>query len=233
MINYTRLEAQINMVQMKRMHHRPVRLQKVAWFVVAALAGFLLAVQARPVWAHGEVVAGDYLLEIGWVNEPVLVGQPNALFLYITPAEAGETGEEEGEHGDEEHGHAAGVTGAEATLNFTVEYGGVSRRYQLVPVLGQAGQYTAAFIPTREGQYTFHFTGAINGQDINLSFEPEEVESAGDHAFPEAALSPAEQASQLAAAQSQARTALMVAIVAVVLGLAGAGLGIYGLTRRR
>jgi hypothetical protein len=204
---------------------------QTAWFVVMALAGFLLL--AWPVWAHGEVVAGDYVLEIGWVNEPVIVGQPNALFLYVTPAEAEETAEEEGEHSDEEHAHAEGVTGAEATLNFTVEYGGVSRRYQLEPILGQAGQYTAAFIPTRAGQYTFHFAGAINGQDVEASFEPEEVQAAGDRAFPEAALSPAEQADQLAAAKSQARTALIVAIAAVALGLAGTGLGIYGLSRRR
>lgn len=206
-------------------------LLRMVGFIVTALAGLLLL--ARPAGAHGEVVAGDYMLEIGWVNEPVVVGQPNALYLFVTPAEASEAADEEGEQGEAEHGRREGVKGAEATLTFTVEYGGVSRRYPLVPVLGQAGEYTAAFIPTREGQYTFHFTGSINGQAVDVSFEPEEVQSAGDRAFPEAALSPAEQASQLAAAQSQARTALMVAIAGVVLGLVGTGLGIYGLSRRR
>jgi hypothetical protein len=192
-----------------------------------------LALLTRPAAAHGEVVAGNYLLEIGWVNEPVIVGQPNGLFLYITPAEADEEGEAEGEHSDEEQAHAEGITGAEATLSFTVEYGGVSRRYDLHPILDQPGQYAADFIPTREGQYTFHFTGAINGETLDVSFEPEEVESAGERAFPEAALSPAEQAQQLATAQSQARTALLIGAAGLLLGLLGTGLAIYSLTRHR
>ncbi len=187
----------------------------------------LLAILIFPLtaMAHDEVEVGDYVFEIGWVSEPVIVGQPNGLYLFITPKEEQTEGEE--------HHAAEGVTGAESTLKFTVEYGSASQAYDVLPVAEAPGRYTASFIPTREGQYTFRFTGTLNGETVDVTFEPEEVEPAGKFAFPEAPPSPAELAAQLAAAKAQADTAQTVAIVGVVLGLIGAGLGAYGLMKKK
>lgn len=177
-------------------------------------------------FAHTEVESGNYVLEIGWNNEPVIVNQPNGLFLFITAKDEHTEGETHTE-GDE-HSAAEGVTGAEATLKFTVEYGSVSQSYDLLPVKGEPGRYTANLIPTREGQYTFKFTGALNGEVVDVAFEPEEVSAAGKLAFPEAPASPAD----LAALRAQAQTTQIIAIVGVVLGLAGVGLGVFSLRKK-
>jgi len=206
-----------------------------ARLLVASLVLSLLLVPLTAS-AHTEVESGSYILEIGWINEPVLVNAPNGLYLFVTPkAESGESGEhQEGEEGagGEDH-HAEGVIGAEGTLTFTVDYGGVRRAYDLRPIPDQPGLYTADILPTREGQYTFIFGGALNGETVDLSFEPEEVEAPGKLAFPEALPSTADLLAQLSAVQAQARTAQTVGIVGVVLGLIGTGIGVVSLTRKK
>jgi hypothetical protein len=184
--------------------------------------------------AHEGVEAGSYVLTIGWNDEPVIVGQPNGLYLFIAPKEGEDHSEEEGHsEGEEGEAHHEGVTAAEGTLEFTVKYGSASQSYDLRPVSGEPGRYTATFIPTREGQYTFQFTGAINGEAVELAFEPEEVEAPGKLAFPEAPPSTIDLLAQLSSAQSQARTAQMIGVVGVILGLIGTGIGVYSLTRKR
>lgn len=197
-------------------------------------------------FAHEEVISGSYRLEVGWMNEPVIVGQANALFLFIEPvevaaeeehteeaAEGEEHTEEETEQSEGEAPHTGGVEGAAATLEFTIEYGGVSQSYPLRPVSDQPGQYTADFIPTREGQYTFRFSGTIEGETVDVEAQVEEVEAVGNLAFPEPLPSSTELTTQLAEAQSQAQTAQTIAIVAAVLGLLGLGVGGYSLVSRR
>jgi hypothetical protein len=191
-------------------------------------AFFLLALSGFPVaaLAHEEVESGNYLLVVGWRNEPSFVGELNGLDLFIEPkGESTEAGEE--------HTHAEGVEGAEGTLTFAVEYGSARQTFELRPVFGEPGHYTADIIPTRAGQYTFHFGGAINGEAVEVSIEPEEVVTADQVQFPEPAPSVADFAPQLEAAQARANTAQVIAIVGVALGLVGTGLGLYGLTRKR
>jgi hypothetical protein len=167
--------------------------------------------------AHTEVESGSYKLEIGWVNEPVIIGERNSLELFVAPKDKPEEG----------------VADLEGTLKFTVEYGSASQSYDLQPLEGEPGHYIAPFIPTREGQYTFHITGAINNETVDIQVQPEEVISAGKLAFPEAQPPTANLTAQLAAAKSQTGTAQTIAIVGVVLGLIGTGLGAYGLTKKK
>lgn len=184
-------------------------------FGALLLLGYLLAPLTAS--AHEEVECGSYSCEIGWVDEPVLVGERNGLDLFVAPKDKPEEG----------------VADLESTLKFTVEYGSVSQSYDLQPLEGEPGHYTAPFIPTREGQYTFHITGTINDEAVDVKVEPEEVVTAGTLAFPEAQPSAADLSAQLAAAKVQVNTAQMVAIVGAVLGLVGAGLSLYGLMKKK
>ena len=70
--------------------------------VLAALAGALWAPLSA--WAHEDVESGGYAFEIGWLFEPVVVGERNGLELFVAP------------HDDPEAG-VAGIT----TLQFSVE----------------------------------------------------------------------------------------------------------------
>lgn len=178
---------------------------------LGAALGLTLLLVAGPAWAHEHVIVGDYEFTVGWLNEPVIAGQVNGLDLFVAPAPqegAAET------HEDEE---TAGVTGLEDTLVFTVEYGGVERTYPLGPAFGRDGGYHADFIPTRAGQYTFHFTGSVEGQTVDVPIEPEEVQEAADLSFPEA--------------PSAGTTVQTLAVLGVLLGAAGTILGLIG--RRR
>lgn len=188
-------------------------------FVRAFGALALLAVLLVPLTAsaHEQVDSGNYHYEIGWLNEPVIIGERNGLDLFVASKDKPDEG----------------LTGVESTLKFTVEYGSASQDYAIVPVEDKPGSYTAAFVPTREGQYTFHITGTINNETVDVKVQPEEVIAAGKLAFPEAQPSAADLTAQLATAKSQTSTAQTIAIVGVVFGLIGTGLGVYGLTRKK
>ncbi len=181
-----------------------------------AMVGVLLCAPAIAS-AHESVDQGNTHFEIGWVNEPVLIGERNALDLFVAAKDKPDTG----------------LAGAEATLKFTVEYGGVSQSYDLVPVENAPGHYTAVFIPTRLGQYTFHLTGQINADAVDVSVKPEEVTAAGKLAFPEAQPTLADLQAQVAAAQSQAGTSLIVGGLGLAAGLAGLGLALVGRLRKK
>lgn len=225
---------------------------RIFWRVLIGFALLALWLVPLTTSAHEQVTAGSYQLEIGWVKEPVIVGELNGLDLFIskgTGEQAQATATSEHDHDADtaqatatsEHDHAEDtnqtsqdtrVTGAETTLKFAVEYGSVNQTYELRPVSGQPGHYTVDLIPTREGQYTFHLTGAINGEAVEVKVQPEEVISAGKLAFPEPLASTADFAAQLATAQTQVRTTQIIAIGGVVLGLIGTGFGIYGLIKK-
>jgi hypothetical protein len=123
-------------------------------------------------WAHESVESGSYVLEVGWLQEPVIVGERNGLDLFVAPKDSPEDG-------------IADIT----TLQFTVEYGSASQTYDLEPAEEDPGHYSAAFIPTVEGQYTFHLTGTINDEAVDVSVDPEEVVGPGGLMFPSAATS--------------------------------------------
>lgn len=208
---------------------------RILRFTSAAALVALISAALAPAaaLAHTEVESGSYIFEIGWAIEPVVVGYPNSLYLFITEKDSAEGEESGGEQAGEEVHAAAGVTDAAATLTFTVEYGGVRQSYPIRPVVDQPGVYAADFIPTREGQYTFVFGGTINGEAVNLTFEPEEVETAGQLAFPEPMPSSAELIAKLDAAQAQAGTALTVGIIGIVVGLVGTGLAVFTVLRKK
>jgi len=184
---------------------------------LGAALGLTLLLIAGPAWAHEHVIVGDYEFTVGWLNEPAITGQVNGLDLFVAPASEEGAGES---HAEEE---AEGVTGLDETLTFTVEYGGVEHKYNLRPAFGRPGGYHAEFLPTRPGQYTFHFTGSVEEQTVDVQIEPEEVQDSADLSFPEASTSAAGMEKGLA-------TALTLAILGVLLGAAGT---ILGLTARR
>ena len=173
--------------------------------------------------AHERVMVGKYELEIGWLIEPVLLGETNAVFLSVTNTETEEPGE--------------GLS----DLQVAITTGGETRDLEL-RALGEdaPGQYAADFIPTVRGAYTVKLTGKIEEQDVDLEQEIEEVGLAEDYQFPVTLPSLPEMNQQIAAltaqlaeAQSRASTAQTLAIVGIVVGVVGAGLGVYGLMKKK
>ena len=58
---------------------------KKKFFLPAGLiALFALLLTVQIVFAHTAVTAGNYTIEVGWVNEPAIVGQQNAVVVNVS-----------------------------------------------------------------------------------------------------------------------------------------------------
>lgn len=143
------------------------RCQPVWWML--AIAG-LIGLWSVPLaaLAHQAVTAGAYSIEYGWLNEPAVAGQPNAVILNIAPAAGG-----------------AAVDVDVSGLQVQVAYGGQSKVLALQP-LGEAtpGQFLAPLTPMRAGGYTLKLSGQLGGAGINVEVQPEAVDTADVVQFP-------------------------------------------------
>jgi hypothetical protein len=93
---------------------------------------------------------------VGFGTEPAYAGQPNSVQLIL-------------EHDGEP------VVDLGNTLDVEVSFGEETIALELEPnfavgEFGEPGDYRAWFIPTRTGEYTFHFTGTIDGEDVDETF---------------------------------------------------------------
>lgn len=152
--------------------------------VLARLTALCLLASALlwtlPARAHAEITLGEYTVEYGWVTEPPVAGQVNAIVLHFSK------GEHSHESGSDEHA-AMEVS----TLTVEVVYGGEVTALSLQPVADTPNSFTAAFTPARPGKHTLRFSGTLDGVVVNAEVEPEEVEPAGEtsaSSFPWAAL---------------------------------------------
>lgn len=180
----------------------PVLLMGLAW----------LALTAHPAYAHSRVEIGPYVIVIGWENEPVIVGERNALVLEVTA-------------------DGAPVEGLEGLLDLTVFYGGRSFIGQLAPT-NTPGLYAAEIFPTLRGQYEVQLVGQIGDEAVDVILEPEEVLPADVLQFPEVQPDPGALATQIEDLETRLKTASTLAYAGLGAGIIGAGLGLYSLLRR-
>ncbi len=138
-------------------------------FPLALIAALMLALAAPLIAsAHTKITVGPYDVEVGWVEEPPIVGVKNAVAINIATTSDGKP-----------------VDGV-STLVVTVSMGGQDKQLDMHP-LGEAtpGQYAADFIPTRRGTYTVKLSGKIGSTDANTSVDIEETVDPASLQFPE------------------------------------------------
>jgi len=119
--------------------------------------------------AHESITVGDYEIEIGWVDEPPIVGQQNAILVIVSNTSGGEAQPMEDV----------------SSLEVRVSYGDQSKELTLQP-LGEdtPGQFMAPILPTIPGQYTILLGGQLGDTTVDAHVEPEEVVSADTLQFP-------------------------------------------------
>jgi hypothetical protein len=124
-------------------------LRRAITLAVAALAA--VAFPTSVALAHDVLPVGPLTVVVGWNEEPAFAGFGNAVSIRVT------RGDQPVEDGDLETVVIfGGEDGAERTDPLP-----------LVPAFGDPGHYRAFLIPTRPGQYTFHVTGRVGGQDVD------------------------------------------------------------------
>jgi hypothetical protein len=152
--------------------------------------------------AHTTVHNGPYNVEIGWLDEPPIVGQMNGIVMNLSTNDSA----------------ATMVTTSTSGLTMNVSYGGQSKVLTLQP-LGEdtPGQYVAPMLPTVAGLYTVDVTGTLGTTAVKVEVQPEEVLAPGSVQFPTVA--PAASGSGLGLAGWLALAGLVIALAALVLGL--------------
>ncbi len=157
--------------------------------------------------AHETVTVGDYEIEIGWVNEPPIVGQQNAIVVNVSNTSSGE----------------AQPVEDVSSLTVTVSYGGQNKTLTLQP-LGEdtPGQFVAPILPSVAGQYTLTLGGKLGDTDVNAEVQPEEVGGADTLQFPNVTSSDE-------SASSGAMDWLI--YLSLLIGLVALGLGVMALRK--
>jgi hypothetical protein len=121
-----------------------------------SFATFIVLGVATAASAHEGRNQGDLSMEVGFGTEPALAGEPNSAQIILV-----HDGRPVVDLGD--------------TLSIEVSFGDTSVELPLeanfeVGEFGEPGDYRAWFIPTQPGRYTFHFTGTVDGEDVDQSF---------------------------------------------------------------
>jgi hypothetical protein len=208
-------------------------LQKKPALAAAVLALLALVLNITAAQAHERREVGPNQFVVGWDVEPAFEGEKNGVGLRITASDTTQP-----------------MEGAQETLQVEVTHVPleVSQTYPLRTVFGEPGYYLVDIVPTAPGQYRFRFFGAVNGEEVNETFESgpntfDDVASIDSVQFPQklAPLGQVEgaargaQAAATAAqttamdAEDNAGTAQILAIIGLAVGAVGLILGGSGL----
>jgi len=192
-----------------------------------AILGIVL-VLAGPAAAHERRTVGAYVMSVGWADEPPYAGVKNGVQLLLKDASG------------------KAVTDLPEDLKVEIIFGAqkigpLSLEAAFGRSFGTPGDYRADVIPTRPGNYTFHFVGSLNGQRIDQSFTSSDktfdpVQEAAAIEFPAKDPSSGEMAALLErlgarveSTRSSAREAATAAGQARTLAVVGIAVGVAGM----
>lgn len=134
--------------------------------------------------AHTVDAVGNYRVEIGWMNEPVVSGETNGIEFYASPlvpcmdiADPIKCAESQP--------FQNGIPGLQDTVKMKLIYKGDSIILPLSPDHNTVGKYYAFVNPTVSGFYQANVLGTIEETPISLSMHPPKVAERSYIEFPE------------------------------------------------
>ena len=181
-----------------------------ALFIIAGLIVFGFGFSFA--YAHTTIEVGPYEIEVGWQDEPPVMGILNAITIDVR------------EPGDVQ-GVSTGITSAFKKLEASVVSGGASKVLD-VNTDPRPGHYYAKIIPTKIGSLQIKLKGEINDIQIDTVIPIEDVESTSVLDFPPMSSS---SSGQEVAALKNAVTSLQkdVSLIKAVDGVTSTGSAIY------
>jgi hypothetical protein len=191
-------------------------------------AGSLLSGTSESL-AHERRTVGSYTFVVGWVTEPAYVNFANAVDLRVSRS-----------------ADSAPVTGLQDTLKVEVTQGSKKVELAFRPRSNTPGAYDGRMFPTAVGDYSFRIFGTIEGNQINETF------TSGPNTFgsilaPEGFPNPLPINQQLdeslggieqrvlnleGDSSGGTDTAMVLSIIAIIVGTAGLVVGGLSLTRK-
>jgi hypothetical protein len=146
-------------------------------YKILFLISFSLSSLFIPAYAHTVDSVGEYRLEIGWMNEPVVSGETNGIELYVSPFDSSIPIEDQ-EFRD-------GINGLEKTLKMQLVLKDDKITLPLKADHNIPGKYYAFVDPTVSGFYQANILGEIKDTTISLSMHPPKVNEREYIEFPE------------------------------------------------
>ena len=128
-------------------------------------------------FAHTVDSVGEYRLEIGWMNEPVVSGETNGIELFVSPLEP--------ELPLEEQEFKNGIAGLHKFLKMQLILKDEKITLPLSPDHNIPGKYYAYVNPTVAGFYQTNILGTIGNTTVSLSMHPPKVDERAYIEFPE------------------------------------------------
>jgi hypothetical protein len=125
--------------------------------IASALAVAVVLLAGAPASAHENKPVGKYTFTVGWGDEPAYAGFKNSVSLRVEDAA-------EKPVADIGDGVKVEVTTGSEKVTLPMR-----------AAFGDPGHYEATLIPTRPGTYTFHFTGTVRGEAIDVTFTSSET----------------------------------------------------------
>ena len=166
----------------------------------ALLCLIILLLNYQIALAHESITVGDYTLEIGWLSEPPIVGQQNAIVVNVSTSADQQPVEDV------------------SSLTVTISYGGLNKTLTLQP-LGEdtPGQFVAPILPTVAGEYTVMLGGMLGDTLVNAETQVEEVQPAEMLQFP--ILNSEQQSNDLGLMNWLLYLSLLIGMIALILGV--------------
>jgi hypothetical protein len=127
----------------------------------------VLGLWVAPAAAHQrqllQIGTTDYLVVIGFVNEPVYTGDKSGVDLAVMrPDPSNPT--------DARAAEVKPLDNLDKTLKVEVKAGPHARVFDLKPVYRTPGRYDAVFYPTVATTYSFRLFGTVNDVPVDLTF---------------------------------------------------------------
>ena len=147
---------------------------------------FLLIIPGLSGIAYGHTVdvVGEYRVEIGWMNEPVVSGETNAIEFYVSPLIACPEIPEMSKCAESQK-FQNGISDLRKTVKMELIFKDENITLPLSPDHNISGKYYAFVNPTVSGFYQANILGTIVDTPISLSMHPPKVSERAYIEFPE------------------------------------------------
>lgn len=127
-------------------------------------------------YAHTVDSAGEYRLEIGWINEPAISGEANGIELYVSELDPNLPAEDQD--------FKNGIKDLEKDLKIQLAYKTEKINLPLKSDHNTPGKYYAMVDPTITGFYQVNVLGKIDETLVSKSMHPPKVENRTFIEFP-------------------------------------------------
>ena len=134
--------------------------------------------------AHTVDAVGEYRVEIGWMNEPVVSGETNAIEFYASPLITCPEIPESIKCAESQE-FQNGIEGLKKTVKMQLIFKDETITLPLSPDHDIPGKYYAFVNPTVSGFYQANMLGQIENTSISLSMHPPKVAERAYIEFPE------------------------------------------------